>query len=178
MAIQNRKDVLERTRLSWNRTYNECSSLLEELAAKEIEAFSEDNYAEAFILQFSFIETRIESSTQYFGEKLRLHPTSLKALRDETSVAKKITYFDLILSSFIATGSKGDFQSLVGKLREYNAFRNDFLHHCANRRKFRSALHIEQAVEEAYTEGVEIIRLFVKVKLKKTDQNNRRGFNQ
>jgi hypothetical protein len=167
MPIQKRKEVLDRTKHSWAVIYDGCSNLMEELEAKEIEAYNEERYFEAFIIQFSFIEWQIETVTLYFAKKLNLHHSSLKSIEDETSVNRKISNFDLILSSFIKDESKTLLLELVDKLREYNTFRNDLLHNCGNPNKFDGALHIDQSLTEAYDEGQTIIKLLSKLKLRK-----------
>lgn len=167
MAIQRKKNVLSQTKMSWTRTYDGCTTLMEAIEAREIEAYEEGNYIEALIFQFSFIEGKIESVISQFGKKLELHPSSLKILRNETGVSRKIMHFDITMSSFISDESKGAFCELIGKLQEYNMFRNDLLHHCGNPKKFKSGMHIEQSVVEAYKEGEGIIRLLTEIKLRK-----------
>ncbi len=167
MAIQKRKEVLQRTKMSWDSIYQDCSSLMEELEAKEIEAYGEERYFEAFVIQFSFIEWQIDTATIRFAKKLRLHPTSLKAIETENSVNRKILNFDAILSSFIADESRTTFSKLIEKMREYNLFRNDLLHNCGNPHKFQGAIHIDTSLMEAYDEGLEIVKLLSKLKFKR-----------
>lgn len=167
MSIQKRKEVLQRAKMSWSIIYEDCSSLMEELEAKEIEAYDEERYIETFIIQFSFIEWQIETATTRFAKKLRLHSTSLKSIETENSVNRKISNFDAILSGFITDESRALINKLVGKLREYNAFRNDLLHNCGNPNKFNGAIHIDQSLMEAYEEGHQIIKLLAKIKFRK-----------
>ena len=167
MKIQNRNNVLHRTSHSFDALFSDCSNLMEELEAKEIEVYSEEKYYEAFILQFSFIEWKIEEITKHYAAKLGINPSSMKMLTDENSVNRKISYYDFILSSFISDKSKNDFQQLINKLRDYNSFRNDFLHDCSNPNKFKNAMHIDQSLVEAYGEGLQIIKLLSLIKLKK-----------
>lgn len=165
MKIQKRTGVLSRTQNSWSSIYEDCSSLVEELEAKEIIAYDDDNFYEAFVIQFSYLEWHMQTAMLYYAKKLRVHPTTLKNLRVENSVSKKITGFDLIVSQFVSQKSKRDFKNLIEKLRDYNAFRNDFLHDSMNKKKFENAIHIEQSLYEAYSEGQDIIKLLLKIEL-------------
>jgi hypothetical protein len=166
MKIQNRKNVLYRTKFSADSIFAGCSNLMEELEAKEIAAIEEEKYFEAFLIQFSFIERKLEDITQSFADKLRISPSSLKTLSEENSVNRKISYFEFILSGFISKESSVIFRNLIEKLREYNSFRNDLLHHCSNSKVFKNAIHIDQSTMEAYDGGNEIIKLLLKLKIR------------
>lgn len=143
---------------------------MEAIEAREFEAYEQESYIEALLFQFSFIEWKVESAIAHFGKKLGLHPSSLRMLKDETSVSRKITHFNSIMSAFISDDSKKMFHELIGKLREYNMFRNNLLHHCGNPKKFESGMHIEQSVVEAYGEGDIVIRFLAEIKLRKPNK--------
>lgn len=168
MSIQKRRGVLERTKLSWDRDYSECSSLLDELEVKELVVYESENYCEAFVLQFSFLEHRIESIVAHFARAAGVHSSTTKQLQSTWKVSDKVTHFDCLLSPLLAPNSKKDFHRLIEALREYNTFRNDYLHDCANPKKFTGAIHIDQALQEAYEDGLEIMRLLSRIKLSKS----------
>ncbi len=171
MVYQNRKRVLVCTKDSWDSLFDDCVSINDEVMAKEIEARNEEDWWEAFILQFSFLEDYIRSSISNFGKKLGLDKKTLKEVVGEQSVARLISYFNIICISFIKDKSKKDFQKLVLCLREHNLFRNDILHNCANPKKFRGVIHIEQTLVEAYHEGEEILELFTKIKIQRVKKD-------
>lgn len=170
MVYQKRKSVLMRTKYSWDSLFDGCSSINDEITAREIEARDEERWWEAFILQFSFLESYIRAGVVNFGKKLGLDKKTLKEVAEEQSVTRLISYFNIILISFIDNKSKKDFQKLILCLREHNLFRNDLLHNCANPKKFRGVIHIEQTLQEAYYEGEEILKLFTKVKIQKVNK--------
>ena len=165
MSIQKKRKVLGRTKLSWENDYSECGSLLDELEVKELVAYESENYCEAFVLQFSFLETKIESIVAHFARVAGVHSSTTKQLQSTWKVSDKITHIDCLLSPLLASSSRKDFHRLIDALREYNTFRNDYLHDCANPKKFTSAIHIDQALQEAYTDGLEIMHLLSKIKL-------------
>ena len=162
MSIQKRHKVIERTNLSLG---SEHSSLTDELDLKEIEAYESENYCEAFILQFSFLETKMESIIASFAKIAGIHSSTSTQLKSTWKVSDKISYFDCLLSPLILPTSKKDFYRLIEMLREYNSFRNDYLHDCSNPKKFTGALHIDYALQEAYADGLKIMRLLSKIKL-------------
>lgn len=164
MSIQKRRNVLERTKLSGGST---SSSLVDELDLKEIEAYESENYCEAFILQFSFLETKMESIIANFAKIAGIHLSTRKQLKSTWKVSDKISYFDCLVSPLILPTSKKDFGRLIEMLREYNTFRNDYLHDCSNPKKFTGTIHIDYALQEAYSHGLEITRLLSKIKLKR-----------
>lgn len=165
MKIQKRTTVLNRTRNSWSSIYDDCSSLIEELEMKELDAFDDDNYYEAFIIQFSYLEWHMDAAIRHYAKTLGVHTTTRKKLSLEKSVSNKITNFDIIMRPFISKESIHNFHVLIENLRDYNAFRNDFLHDSMNSKTFKSAIHIEQSVVEAYHDGLRIIKQLLNIKL-------------
>lgn len=138
---------------------------MDELDLKEIEAYENENYCEAFILQFSFLEMKIESIIANFAKISGIHSSTCKQLKSTWRVSDKIGYFDCLVSPRISPKSKKDFGHLIEMLREYNTFRNDYLHDCSNPKKFTGAIHIDYALEEAYSDGIKIMHLLSKIKL-------------
>lgn len=165
MAIQRRPEVLQRTKNSWSANYMDCDGLHEELEVKEIEALEEERFFEAFILQFSFLELNLDRIIAHLSKKLGLTETTHANLISEQSVNRKIDTFEMLVSAFVMPESKASLSAVVEKLREYNRFRNDLLHNCANPKKFDSAMHIDQAVDEAYLEGQAIVKALASIKL-------------
>jgi hypothetical protein len=98
---------------------------MDELEAKELAAYESENYCEAFVLQFSFIETKIESIVAHFARVIGVHSSTTKQLTSTWKVSEKITHFDCVLSPLLASSSKKDFHHLIKALREYNTFRNE-----------------------------------------------------
>lgn len=162
MSIQKRSNVIKRTAFSSDSKH---SSLVDELDLKEIEAYENENYCEAFILQFSFLETKMESIIANFAKVAAIHSSTRKQLKSIWKVSDKIGYFDCLASPLVLSTSKKDFGKLIEMLREYNSFRNDYLHDCFNSKKFTGATHIDYALQEAYEDGLKIIRLLSKIKL-------------
>jgi hypothetical protein len=164
MSIRKSRSVLERTKLSAGSQH---SSLMDELDLKEMEAYESENYCEAFNLQFSFLETKMASIIANFAKIAGIHSSTTKQLKSTWKVSDKISYFDCLVSPSISPTSKKDFGRLIEMLREYNTFRNDYLHDYSNPKKFMGASHIDYALQEAYSHGLEITRLLSKIKLKR-----------
>lgn len=152
--------------------YEGCETLIEELEVKELEAMDEERLFEAFILQFSFIELKIEGITKHFSAKANLTSKTREMMEAEQSVHRKIGYFELVLAPFVDEGSRSGLSAAVDSLRAYNVFRNDLLHGCADHRRFQSAMHIDMAIEEAYAEGLKILDLLCGIRLKGREHNN------
>ena len=65
MRLQKKRSVIERTKFS---SGSKVSSLMDDLELREMEAYENENYCETFILQFSFLELKIESIIRNFSK--------------------------------------------------------------------------------------------------------------
>ncbi len=70
MRLQKKRSVIERTNFS---SGSKVSSLMDDLELREMEAYENEVYCGAFILQFSFLELKIEiKSTWKVSDKNQL----------------------------------------------------------------------------------------------------------
>jgi len=165
MKIQNRQTTQGRNKKNPKRIYTLGSSLSSQLEIKEFYAYQNENYWEAFIVQFSFIERIIDSINRDFANKFKLNKESLVKIKNENSVSNKITLLDCLTHNIVSNDSKQQHSILIEKLYSYNNFRNDLLHNCSKTKCFQSATQIDQAVMEAYDEGKKIFMLIDTIKL-------------
>ena len=90
MRLQKKRSVIERTKFS---SGSKVSSLMDDLELREMEAYENENYCEAFILQFSFLELKIESIIRNFSKIAGIHPSTSKQIKSTWKVSDKISYW-------------------------------------------------------------------------------------